>query len=289
MTTPSSLRSQSWFSGFSRDVVIHRSWMRNQGLTDDAFDGRPIIGICNTFSELTPCNAHFRELAQKVKDGVWQAGGVPVEFPVMSMGHESTMASMVEALGVALPTNAAIPAVDARRDVLAQIAGRRIVDMVKEDVTLSKILTREAFENAIRVNGAIGGSTNAVIHLLAIAGRVGIDVSLEDWDRLGRDVPTIVDLMPSGRFLMEDFYYAGGLPVVMKRLAEAGLLNQDLLTVSGGSVWENIQQAECYNDEVIRPLSKPLVRSGGVAVLRGNLAPDGAVLKPSAASPRLLH
>ena len=377
--------------------------MRNQGLTDDAFDGRPIIGICNTFSELTPCNAHFRELAQKVKDGVWQAGGVPFEFPVMSlgetnlrptamlfrnlasmdveesirgnpidgvvlmtgcdkttpallmgaascdvpaivlsggpmlngrfrgqivgsgtsvwqfseairagkmslsdlaeaeacmsrsaghcmtMGTASTMASMVESLGVALPTNAAIPAVDARRDVLAQIAGRRIVDMVKEDLRLSKILTREAFENAIRVNGAVGGSTNAVIHLLAIAGRVGIDVSLEDWDRLGRDVPTIVDLMPSGRFLMEDFYYAGGLPVVMKRLAEAGLLHRDLVTVSGSTVWENIQHAECYNDEVIRPFSKPLVRSGGVAVLRGNLAPDGAVLKPSAASPRLLQ
>jgi L-arabonate dehydrase len=402
--TPSpSLRSQHWFSGFSRDVVIHRSWMRNQGLTDDVFDGRPIIGICNTFSELTPCNAHFRELAQKVKDGVWQAGGVPFEFPVMSlgetnlrptamlfrnlasmdveesirgnpidgvvlmtgcdkttpallmgadscdvpaivlsggpmlngrfrgqivgsgttvwqfseaiaagkmslsdlaeaescmarsaghcmtMGTASTMASMVESLGVALPTNAAIPAVDARRDVLAQIAGRRIVDMVREDIRLSKILTREAFENAIRVNGAIGGSTNAVIHLLAIAGRVGIDVNLDDWDRLGRDIPTIVDLMPSGRFLMEDFYYAGGLPVVMKRLAEEGFLNRDLLTVSGATVWENIQHAQCYNDEVIRPLSKPLVHSGGVAVLRGNLAPDGAVLKPSAASPRLLR
>jgi L-arabonate dehydrase len=404
MTTPSpSLRSQNWFSGFSRDVVIHRSWMRNQGLTDDVFDGRPIIGICNTFSELTPCNAHFRELAQKVKDGVWQAGGVPFEFPVMSlgetnlrptammfrnlasmdveesirgnpidgvvlmtgcdkttpsllmgaascdvpaivlsggpmlngrfrgqtvgsgtavwqfseaiaagkmslsdlaeaeacmarsaghcmtMGTASTMASMVESLGVALPTNAAIPAVDARRDVLAQIAGRRIVDMVREDLRLSKILTREAFENAIRVNGAIGGSTNAVIHLLAIAGRIGIEMTLEDWDRLGRDVPTIVDLMPSGRFLMEDFYYAGGLPVVMKRLAEAGLLNRDLLTVSGATVWENIQHAQSYNDEVIRPLSKPLVQSGGVAILRGNLAPDGAVLKPSAASPRLLQ
>jgi L-arabonate dehydrase len=402
--TPSpSLRSQHWFSGFSRDVVIHRSWMRNQGLTDDVFDGRPIIGICNTFSELTPCNAHFRELAQKVKDGVWQAGGVPFEFPVMSlgetnlrptamlfrnlasmdveesirgnpidgvvlmtgcdkttpallmgaascdvpaivlsggpmlngrfrgqivgsgttvwqfseaiaagkmslsdlaeaescmarsaghcmtMGTASTMASMVESLGVALPTNAAIPAVDARRDVLAQIAGRRIVDMVREDLRLSKILTREAFENAVRVNGAIGGSTNAVIHLLAIAGRVGIDVSLDEWDRLGRDIPTIVDLMPSGRFLMEDFYYAGGLPVVMKRLAEEGFLNRDLLTVSGATVWENIQYAQCYDDEVIRPLSKPLVRSGGIAVLRGNLAPDGAVLKPSAASPRLLQ
>src|ERR1700722_17949096 len=163
----------------------------------------------------------------------------------MTMGTASTMASMVEALGVALPTNAAIPAVDSRRDVLAQIAGRRIVDMVKEDVRLSQILTREAFENAIRGNGAIGGSTNAVIHLLAIAGRVGIDVNLDDWDRLGRDVPTIVDLMPSGRFLMEDFYYAGGLPVVMKRLAEAGILNRDVQTVSGATVWENREHAEC--------------------------------------------
>ncbi|MBV9276367.1 MAG: dihydroxy-acid dehydratase, partial [Verrucomicrobia bacterium] len=366
------------------------------------FDGRPIIGICNTYSELTPCNAHFRSLAEKVKQGVWQAGGVPFEFPVMSLGESnlrptamlfrnlasmdveesirgnpidgvvlltgcdkttpsllmgaascdvpaivlsggpmlngryrgqiigsgtsvwqfseavragkmsladfaeaeacmsrsaghcmtmgtaSTMASMVEALGVALPTNAAIPAVDARRDVLAQIAGRRIVDLVKEDLRLSKILTREAFENAIRVNGAVGGSTNAVIHLLAIAGRVGVEVTLDDWDRFGRDIPTIVDLMPSGRFLMEDFYYAGGLPVVMKRLAEVGLLHRDLLTVSGSTIWENVEHATCFNDEVIRPLSKPLVQSGGVAVLRGNLAPDGAVLKPSAASPRLL-
>jgi dihydroxy-acid dehydratase len=206
----------------------------------------------------------------------------------MTMGTASTMASMVEALGVALPHNAAIPAVDSRRGVLAQMAGRRIVEMVREDLRLSKILTREAFENAIRVNGAVGGSTNGVIHLLAIAGRVGVNVSLDDWDKLGRDVPTIVDLMPSGRFLMEDFYYAGGLPVVMRRLAEAGLLHSSIKTVSGSTVWENVRNAECYNSEVIRPLSKPLVRSGGVAVLRGNLAPDGAVLKPSAASPHLL-
>ncbi len=387
-----SLRSQAWFGGTSRDVFIHRSWMRNQGLPDDVFDGRPIIGICNTYSELTPCNAHFRGLADKVKQGVLQAGGVAFEFPVMSLGESnlrptamlfrnlvsmdveesirgnpidgvvlltgcdkttpsllmgaascdlpsivvsggpmlngrfkgqtigsgtsvwqfseavragqmtmcefseaeacmsraSTMASMVEALGVALPHNAAIPAVDSRRGVLAQMAGRRIVEMVREDLRLSKILTREAFENAIRVNGAVGGSTNGVIHLLAIAGRVGVNVSLDDWDKLGRDVPTIVDLMPSGRFLMEDFYYAGGLPVVMRRLAEAGLLHSSIKTVSGSTVWENVRNAECYNSEVIRPLSKPLVRSGGVAVLRGNLAPDGAVLKPSAASPHLL-
>jgi L-arabonate dehydrase len=206
----------------------------------------------------------------------------------MTMGTASTMASMVEALGVALPHNAAIPAVDSRRGVLAQMAGRRIVEMVRQDVRLSKILTREAFENAIRVNGAVGGSTNGVIHLLAIAGRVGIDVSLDDWDKLGREVPTIVDLMPSGRFLMEDFYYAGGLPVVMRQLAEAGLLHSSIMTVSGNTIWDNVRNAECYNSEVIRPLSKPLVRSGGVAVLRGNLAPDGAVVKPSAASPHLL-
>lgn len=206
----------------------------------------------------------------------------------MTMGTASTMASMVEALGVALPHNAAIPAVDSRRGVLAQMAGRRIVEMVREDLRLSKILIREAFENAIRVNGAVGGSTNGVIHLLAIAGRVGIKVTLDDWDKLGREVPTIVDLMPSGRFLMEDFYYAGGLPVVMRRLAEAGLLQTSIKTVSGNTVWENVRNAECYDSEVIRPLSKPLVRSGGVAVLRGNLAPDGAVVKPSAASPHLL-
>jgi L-arabonate dehydrase len=373
-----SLRSQAWFGGTSRDVFIHRSWMRNQGLPDDVFDGRPVIGICNTYSELTPCNAHFRGLADKVKQGVLQAGGVAFEFPVMSLGESnlrptamlfrnlasmdveesirgnpidgvvlltgcdkttpallmgaascdlpsivvsggpmlngrfkgqaigsgtsvwqfseavragqmtmcefseaeacmsrsaghcmtmgtaSTMASMVEALGVALPHNAAIPAVDSRRSVLAQMAGRRIVEMVREDLRLSKILTREAFENAIRVNGAVGGSTNGVIHLLAIAGRVGIKVTLDDWDKLGRAVPTIVDLMPSGRFLMEDFYYAGGLPVVMRRLAEAGLLHSSIQT------------------------EKPLVHSGGIAVLRGNLAPDGAVIKPSAASAHLL-
>ena len=396
-----SLRSQAWFGGTSRDVFIHRSWMRNQGLPDDVFDGRPVIGICNTYSELTPCNAHFRGLADKLKQGVLQAGGVSFEFPVMSLGESnlrptamlyrnlasmdveesirgnpidgvvlltgcdkttpsllmgaascdlptivvsggpmlngrfkgqiigsgtsvwqfseavragrmtmcefseaetcmsrsaghcmtmgtaSTMASMVEALGIALPHNAAIPAVDSRRAVLAQMAGRRIVEMVREDLRPSKILVRQALENAIRVNGAVGGSTNGVIHLLAIAGRVGVKVTLDDWDELGRDVPTIVDLMPSGRFLMEDFYYAGGLPVVMRQLAEAGLLHSSALSVTGKTVWENVEKAECYNTVVIRPLQKPHVRSGGIAVLRGNLAPDGAVLKPSAASPHL--
>ena len=396
------LRSQHWFGGATRDGFIHRSWMKNQGLPDDTFDGRPVIGICNTFSELTPCNAHFRTIAEQVKKGVLDAGGTPFEFPVMSlgetnlrptsmlfrnlasmdveesiranpmdgvillvgcdkttpallmgasscdlptlcvsggpmlnghyrnqligsgtavwqfseevrggrmslaefqeaegamsrspghcmtMGTASTMASMVESLGVGLPHNAAIPAVDSRRNLLARLAGRRIVEMVREDLKLSKILTKQAFENAIRVNGAIGGSTNAVIHLLAIAGRVGVDLSLDDWDRMGRGVPTIVDLMPSGRFLMEDFYYAGGLPAVIRRLGEAGLLHKDALTANGNTIWQNNKDAPCWNDEVIRPFEKALTAEGGIAVLRGNLAPRGAVLKPSAATPALM-
>jgi L-arabonate dehydrase len=396
------LRSQHWFGGATRDGFIHRSWMKNQGLPDDTFDGRPVIGICNTFSELTPCNAHFRIIAEQVKKGVLDAGGTPFEFPVMSlgetnlrptsmlfrnlasmdveesiranpmdgvillvgcdkttpallmgasscdlptlcvsggpmlnghyrnqligsgtavwqfseevrggrmslaefqeaegamsrspghcmtMGTASTMASMVESLGVGLPHNAAIPAVDSRRNLLARLAGRRIVEMVREDLKLSKILTKQAFENAIRVNGAIGGSTNAVIHMLALAGRVGVDLSLDDWDRMGRGVPTIVDLMPSGRFLMEDFYYAGGLPAVIRRLGEAGLLHKEALTANGNTIWQNNKDAPCWNDEVIRPFEKALTAEGGIAVLRGNLAPRGAVLKPSAATPALM-
>ena len=195
---------------------------------------------------------------------------------------------MVEALGLGMPHNAAIPAVDARRYVLAHMAGQRIVDMVHQDVRLSRILTREAFKNAIRVNGAIGGSTNAVVHLLAMAGRIGIDLSLDDWDQFGRDIPTIVDLQPSGRFLMEDFYYAGGLPAVIRRLGEADLLEKDALTVNGNTIWQNNADAECNNDEVIRPLDRPLTPQGGIAVLRGNLAPDGAIIKPSAADPKLM-
>ena len=402
-STPKKRRSQHWFSGGSKDNFIHRSWMKSEGLPDDSFDGRPVIGICNTWSELTPCNQHFRELAQRVKHGVLQAGGLPVEFPVsslgetlmrptamlyrnlasmdveegirahpldgvvllagcdkttpatlmgaasvdlptlvvsggamlngnyrgkpigsgthvwkfseavnagtmtlpqfmqaescmsrsagvcMTMGTASTMASLVEALGVGLPENAAIPAVDSRRYELAQRAGRHIVDLVNRDVRLSHILTREAFENAIRVCGAIGGSTNAVVHLIAIAGRMGVPLSLEDWDKLGRDVPTIVNLMPSGKYLMEDFYYAGGLPVVLKRLLEAGLLHGNAITVNGKTMADNVADAECFNDDVIFPLDKPLVDQGGLAVLRGNLAPNGAVLKPSAATAALLQ
>jgi L-arabonate dehydrase len=394
------LRSAGWFARTDKDGFIHRSWMR--GYPQDVFDGRPVIGICNTWSELTPCNAHFRALAEHVKRGVWESGGFPVEFPVMSsgetnlrptamlfrnlismdveesiranpidgvvllcgcdtttpglvmgaasvdlpsivlsggpmlngkfcgndigsgtdvwrfseemrggrmslesfmeaqtgmsrstgtcmvMGTASTMASMVEALGLSLPHNAAIPAVDSRRLTLAQLTGRRIVEMVDEDLRLSRILTRPAFENAIRVNGAIGGSTNAVIHLLAMAGRIGVEVSLDDWDRLGRDVPTLLNLMPSGQYLMEDFYYAGGLPAVLRALGEKGLLDKDALTVNGKSIWVNTQDAKNWNADVIRSFEQPLVESGGIAVLRGNLAPDGAVLKPSAASPHLM-
>jgi dihydroxy-acid dehydratase len=397
------LRSAAWFGRTDKDGFIHRSWMKNQGFPPDVFDGRPVIGICNTWSELTPCNAHLRALAERVKRGVWEMGGLPLEFPVMStgetnlrptamlyrnlvsmdveeslranpldgvvlmcgcdkttpallmgaascdlpaivvsggpmlngkfhgkdigsgtdlwrfsedlkagkmsqldfveaescmarsaghcmtMGTASTMASMAEALGMSLPQNAAIPAVDSRRSVLAQMSGRRIVEMVREDLAPSKILKREAFENAIRVNGALGGSTNAVIHLLAIAGRVGVPLTLEDWDRIGRDTPTLVDLMPSGRFLMEDFYYAGGLPAVIRSLAEHQLFHANALTVTGRSILDNCSDAPNWNHEVIRPFDNPLVERGGMAVLRGNLAPDGAVIKPSAASPALMR
>ena len=206
----------------------------------------------------------------------------------MTMGTASTMASMVEALGMGLPTNAAIPAVDSRRRVLARMAGRRIVAMVHEDLRMSKILTRDAFENAILVNGAIGGSTNAVVHLLAVAGRIGVTLTLDDWDRLGRDMPCLVDLMPSGQYLMEDFYYAGGLPVVLKMLLDHGLLHGDALTVNGKTQGENVAGAENYNAEVIMPFDAPLRANGGIAVLRGNLAPRGAIIKPSAAAPALM-
>ncbi len=395
-------RSSAWFGPLDKDGFIHRSWV-GRGLPEGSFDGRPIIGICNTWSELTPCNGHFRELAEHVKRGVWEAGGVPFEFPVMSlgetsvrptamlfrnlasmdveesirgnpidgvvllcgcdkttpslvmgaascdlpaivvsggtmlngkfrgtdigsgtdvwrfseevragtmssrefmqaescmsrswgtcnvMGTASTMAVMVEALGLTLPGNAAIPAVDSRRLAQAHVAGRRIVELVEQDVRMSHILTRQAFENAVRVNGAVGGSTNAVLHLLAIAGRVGVPFTLDDWDTLGRDVPTIVDLMPSGRFMMEDFYYAGGLPAVLRVLGEQGMLHRDAVTINGRTLWENSESAPNWNAEVIRPIDRPLASHGGIVVLRGNLAPSGAVLKPSAASPRLMR
>jgi dihydroxy-acid dehydratase len=400
---PRKLRSQEWFGGTGKDAIYHRSWMKNQGLPADLFDGRPVIGICNTWSQLTPCNAHLRDLAEKVAHGIYEAGGLPMEFPVMSpsesafrptammfrnlcamdveeclrgqpidgvvllagcdkttpalimgaasvdipailvsggpmlngyfrgervgsgthlwkfseavkagamtaeefveaeasmsrsagacntMGTASTMASMAEALGMALSGNAAIPAVDSRRRVMAHLTGRRIVQMVKDDLKPSDILTRQAFENAMRVNGAIGGSTNAVIHLLAMAGRVGLDLTLDDWDRQGRDIPTIVNLMPSGAYLMEEFFYAGGLPVVIKALAEGGKLHKEALTVSGDTIWNEVKGVRNWNEDVIRPVTNPLTAQGGIAVLRGNLAPNGAVLKPSAASPHLMQ
>ena len=398
------LRSAQWFGTADKNGFMYRSWMKNQGIADHQFQGKPIIGICNTWSELTPCNAHFRTIAEHVKRGVIEAGGFPVEFPVFSngesnlrptamltrnlasmdveeairgnpidgvvlltgcdktppallmgaascdipaivvtggpmlngkhkgkdigagtivwqmhesykagqisldeflsaesgmsrsagtcntMGTASTMACMAEALGTSLPHNAAIPAVDSRRYVLAHMSGMRAVQMVNEDLRLSKILTKEAFENAIRVNAAIGGSTNAVIHLKAIAGRIGVDLELDDWTRIGRGTPTLVDLQPSGRFLMEEFYYAGGLPAVLRRLGENNLIpNPEALTVNGKSLWENVKNSPIYgDDEVIRAIDNPLVADGGICVLRGNLAPLGAVLKPSAATPALM-
>jgi L-arabonate dehydrase len=403
MTTKKPLRSQAWFGRQDKMGFYYRSFLKNRGFPQDQFEGRPVIGICNTWSELNPCNSHFRTIAEHVRYGVLDAGGFPLEFPVsslgevtmrptamlyrnlasmdveeavrahpldgvvllmgcdkttpallmgaasadlptigvsggpqlrgvyqgrmigsgtniismseqlrageitledfheaeagmnrshghcMTMGTASTMASMVEALGVALPGNAAIPAVDARRNELARFSGRRIVEMVKEDLVLSRILTREAFENAIRTLAAIGGSTNAVVHLLAIAGRVGVDLTLDDFDRLGRGVHCLVDLMPSGRFLMEDFYYAGGLPVVLRTLAEQGLLHADALTVNGHTMGENVKTAPCWNKEVITSFEEPFKPDAGIAILRGNLAPDGAVIKPSAASPELMN
>src|SRR5258706_6454118 len=395
-------RSQSWFGRDGKMGFIYRSWVKNRGVPHDQFDGRPVIGICNTYSELTPCNSHFRTLAEHVKTGVWEAGGFPLEFPVMSLGetllrptamlyrnlasmdveesirgnpidgvvllmgcdkttpsllmgasscdlptigvsggpmlsgwykgqrigsgtntfslsedlragritrdefHEaescmhrshghcmtmgtaSTMASMVEALGVGLPGNAAYPAVDARRNLLAREAGRRIVKMVEDDVVLSSILTRQAFENAIRVNAAMGGSTNAVIHLIAIARRIGVELALEDFDRLGRGVHTLVNLMPNGKHLMEDFYYAGGLPVVIRELGKRGLLHKQTITANGKTIWENSKDARCWNRDVITPFEKPFKKNSGIAVLRGNLCPDGAIIKPSAATPKLM-
>jgi L-arabonate dehydrase len=396
----SELRSQQWFGRLDRDGFAYRSWVKGKGVPHDQFDGRPVIGICNTFSELTPCNSHFRTLAEQVKIGVYEAGGFPLEFPVMSlgetllrptamlyrnlasmdveesirgnpvdgvvllmgcdkttpslvmgaasvdiptigvsggpmlngkwrgqelgsgtglwsmseqvragtlklqdffeaescmhrshghcmtMGTASTMASMVEALGLGLPGNAAYPAVDGRRNVIARNAGRRIVDMVHEDLILSKILTRHAFENAIKTLAAIGGSTNAVIHLIAMARRIGVELAIEDFDRLASELPCLVNLQPSGKHLMEDFCYAGGLPVVMKEISKH--LHLDAMTANGRTMGENIADAQNFNTEVIQPLDKPFKEKAGIAVLRGNLAPRGAVIKPSAATPELM-
>ena len=393
------LRSQGWFGKTGKDGFIYRAWMKNQGIPDYEFRGKPVIGICNTWSELTPCNAHFRELAESVKRGVYEAGGFPVEFPVMSlgetlikptamlyrnlasmdveesiranpmdgvvllcgcdkttpslvmgacsvniptlvvsggpmltgkyngrdigtsdiwrfndavrsgemsqdeltvaeecmcrsrghcavMGTASTMACMVESLGLSLPGNAAIPAADSRRKVLAQMSGIRMVEMVKENLRLTDVLTRQAFENAIITNAAIGGSTNFIIHLLAIAGRIGIDLKLDDFDKLSANIPLIANLQPSGKYFMEDLYYAGGLPAVMKELDK--VLHRDCITVNGKTVKENYDVAEIYNQDVITSASKPFNPLSGVAILKGNLCENGAVMKPSAASPALM-
>lgn len=395
------LRSGRWYDGLDRDGFIHRSWMKSDGYPEDLFSGRPMIGICSSWSELTPCNSHLDELAEYVKRGVWEAGGVPLIFPAMSlgetqllptamlfrnlmamaveesirgnpidgvvllggcdkntpaqlmgaasvnlptivlsggpklngkfrgeevgsgtsvwqyseavragemsqedflaaescmsrskgfcntMGTASTMACLVEAMGITLPQNAAIPAVDSRRNVLAHLTGRRIVEMVREDIRPADILTRSAFANAVRVCAAIGGSTNAVVHLLAIAGRLGIDFELDDWDRLGKDVPLLVDLMPAGTHLMEDFYYAGGLPAVMRELGD--LIEGDVATVSGEPMGKQLASADRYGDIVIRSPENPIRDDAGIAVLRGNLAPDGAIIKPAAATAALLQ
>ncbi|OZI08873.1 dihydroxy-acid dehydratase [Siphonobacter sp. BAB-5385] len=393
------LRSQDWFGKTGKDGFIYRAWMKNQGFPHHEFMGKPVIGICNTWSELTPCNAHFRELAECIKRGVWEAGGFPVEFPVMSlgetlmkptamlyrnlasmdveesirgnpidgvvlmcgcdkttpslvmgaasvdlpsivisggpmlaghfkgrkigtsdvwrfaeaykvgemsqeefiaaegcmarsaghcavMGTASTMASMVESLGLTLPDNASIPAADSRRKTMAHMTGRRIVEMVREDLTMSKVLTRKAFENAIMVNAAIGGSTNFVIHLMAIAGRIGVELDLQDFDRLSENIPFIANIQPSGEHFFEDLYYAGGLPAVMKELSNS--LNLDALTVTGQMMGENIVLSNAHNREIIASVDNPFKPNTGLAVLKGNLAVNGAVLKPSAASPHLM-
>ncbi|MHA8076459.1 IlvD/Edd family dehydratase [Aquirufa sp. TARAVU-A1A] len=392
------LRSQQWFGKTGKDGFIYRAWMKNQGIPDDYFQGKPVIGICNTWSELTPCNAHFRELAEFVKKGIIEAGGFPVEFPVMSlgetlikptamlyrnlasmdveesiranpidgvvlmcgcdkttpslvmgacsvdlptlvisggpmmkgkfkgkeigtsdvwrfaeayklgelsqkefieaeacmartpghcavMGTASTMATMVEALGLSLPQNAAIPAADVRRKVLAQHSGRRIVEMVNEDLKMSKVLTRQAFENAIRVNAATGGSTNFVIHLLAIAGRIGVDLHLDDFDKFSLNIPLLANIQPSGAHFMEDLYYAGGLPALMNQMKAH--LHTSSITVNGKTVGENIADTPIYDPSIISSFDEPFKPDSGIAVVRGNLAPQGAVLKPSAASPEL--
>jgi len=393
-------RSTGWFGRTGKDGLIYRSWFRKQGIPADEIAGKPIIGICNTWSELTPCNSHFRELAEFVKKGVLEAGGYPVEFPVMSlgetlikptamlyrnlasmdveesiranpmdavvllcgcdkttpslvmgacsvnlptivvsggpmltgkfrnrdistsdvwrfseeyrtgkmtdeeltlaeagmcrsdghcavMGTASTMACMVESLGISLPQNAAIPAPDAARKIMAHISGREIVKMCHENRRLSDVLTREAFENAIKVNAAIGGSTNFVIHLLAIAGRIGIPLDLADFDKYSNGIPLITNLQPSGKYFMEDLYYAGGLTAVMNQLLP--YLHKDCITVNGKTIEQNCVNQPNYNENVIATLDKPFNELSGIVVLKGNLSTDGAVIKPSAASPHLMQ
>jgi L-arabonate dehydrase len=399
--TDNALRSRNWFGRQDLDGFAHRSWLKTEGYSDLVFDGRPVIGIGNSWSELTNCNAHLRQVAEAVKRGVWSAGGFPLEFPTISlgevlmkpttmlfrnlmamdveeciraypldavvllsgcdkttpamlmgaasadvptimvtggpmlrgmwrqeelgsgtdlwrlwaekragrltdeelceaescmsrsaghcmvMGTASTMASMVEALGMTLPGNAAIPAPDSRRLALAELSGRRAVEIARAGGPKpSEILTAPAFDNAIRADMAIGGSTNAIIHLVAIAGRAGVPLPLTRFDELSRTTPFLVNVRPSGKYLMEDFFYAGGLPAVLRQLLP--LLHGAALTVNGRTLADNVGDAACYNEDVIRPLAMPIAREGGTVILRGNLCPDGAVLKQSAASPHLL-
>jgi len=399
--TTQRLRSRNWFGRMDLDGFAHRAWLKNEGFSDVMFDGRPVVGIANSWSELTNCNAHLRQVAEAVKRGVLSAGGFPLEFPTISlgevlmkpttmlfrnlmamdveeciraypldsvvllsgcdkttpamlmgaasadvpsimvtggsmlrgkwrqdelgsgtglwrlwaelragriteedlceaescmarspghcmvMGTASTMASMAEALGMTLPGNAAIPAPDSRRLAMAEMAGRRAVEMAAAGgAKPSEILTARAFDNAIRTLMAIGGSTNAVIHLLAIAGRAGVPLDLKRFDELSRTTPFLVNLQPSGKYLMEDFFYAGGLPVVLKELLP--LLHGGAPTVNGHSLADNVRDARCWNEDVIRPLGVPLASEGGLAILTGNLCPDGAVIKVSAASPHLM-
>ena len=395
------LRSQYWFEGVNPNVFTNRSWMAAQGFSRHIFDGRPVIGICNSWSELNNCNSHLRLVAEAVKRGIWEAGGLPLEFPVISlgavfmrpttmmyrnlkamdveesirsnpidgvvlltgcdkttpaslmgaasadlptilipggpmlkgyhknvpigsgtdvwkfedmrrlgkmtdeefteiesclsrsfghcmvMGTASTMTSIAEALGITLPGAANIPAVDSRRYAQAQESGKRIVAMVKEDLRLSQIVTHKAMENAITINMAIGGSTNAVIHLMAIAGRLGIDISLEDFDRISKNTPLIVDVKPSGQYMMEDMFYAGGIPAVIKQIEH--LLHTDVITVTGKTLKVAYENAEVYNSNIIRPVTNPLYNEGGTVILKGNLATNGAVIKQTAASPHLLN
>lgn len=394
------LRSQDWFGKEGKDGFIYRSWMKNQGHAPHQFKGKPVIGICNTWSEVTPCNGHFRDLAQSVKNGVYEAGGFPLEFPVMSlgetlirptamlyrnlasmsveesiranpfdaivlltgcdkttpslimgaasvdlptivlpggpmlagrfqgkaigsgtdvwrfaddlktgkmtpeefeeaescmsrsighcstMGTASTMATMAEALGLTLPGLSAIPAADSRKKMNAHMTGMRIVEMVKENLTLSKILTKEAFENAIMLNAGVGGSTNFVLHLLAIAGRIGVDLTLDDFDRVGSRMPFLLNVMPSGKYLMEDYFYAGGLQVVINEMKEH--LHKNVITVNGKSLVNNSLNAKNWNPDVIAPGQNPILEEGGIAVIKGNLCENGAVIKPSAASAHLM-
>ena len=397
--TKRKLRSQEWWSGPEYYNFARRAWLRAEGFARDNFQGKPVVGICNSWSELNNCNAHLRTVAEAVKRGVWAAGGFPLEFPTISlgemfmrptamlfrnlmamdveesiranpidgvvllcgcdkttpaqlmgcasadipaivvpggpmlsgqwkdqklgsgtdgrklfdlyrtgklndeelceiegglsrsaghctvMGTASTMTSLAEALGMTLTGSANIPAPDSRRLSTAEMSGRRIVDMVWEDMRPSQIMTRNAIENAITVNMAIGGSTNAVVHLLALAGRLRIDLKLAEFDEISRRTPCIVNVKPSGEYLMEDLFQAGGIPAVMKEILP---LLHDVMTVTGQTVSANVVKAECYRREVIRSADDPIHKEGGTVVLHGNLAPNGAVFKQTAASPHLL-